>query len=402
MKYIVLIGDGMADWPIEALGNKTPLETANTPNLDFLSQHGHLVEVQTVPPGMSPGSDVAILSIMGYDTKIYYTGRAPLEAASMGLEVPADASVFRCNTVTVKEGVMVDYAADHITTPESTELILAVDEQLSNEDIQFFPGVSYRHLMVIKGDYPELKCTPPHDILGQAAEHHLPSGPGQEVIRKLMHDSIDVWNNHPVNVKREAEGHLPATQIWLWGQGKMPRMNTFKELFQIQSGIVVSAVDLVKGIGKLAKLMVPDIPGLTGYLDTDYQAKVKAALNGLKEMELAVIHVEAPDECGHQGRPDLKVRAIEEFDKNIIGPMLEYARQEGECRLLVLPDHPTPCAIRTHVGEPVPAVMIDFSQPVKTIADERRFTEKYARESSHKLAHGHELMGYFLKGNWKY
>ncbi len=402
MKNIVLIGDGMADWPIPSLGDRTPLEAASTPNLDFLAENGHLVEVHTVPEGMPPGSDVAILSIMGYDPNKWYTGRAPLEAASMGLDVPESASVFRCNTVTVQNGSMVDYAADHITTTESTELIHSVDETLSTSQLKFYPGISYRHLMVIEGDYPELQCTPPHDILGKPIDSYLPQGNGQEIIRELMEKSVSLWKKHPVNIKRQSEGHLPATQIWLWGQGKMPQLESFKNMFQMDTGIIISAVDLVKGIGKLAKLTVPDIPGLTGYLDTDYEAKVSAALEGLKQYEFALIHVEAPDECGHQGRPDLKIRAIEEFDEKVIGPMLEYARSHGECRLMVLPDHPTPCAIRTHAAEPIPAVMIEFSDiSKKSLCSGKRFTEKNARQSEHKIKHGHELMGYFLKGNWK-
>lgn len=400
MKKIVLIGDGMADWPIDTLDGKTPMEVAYTPNMDRLAQKGIQLLCKTVPDGILPGSDVAILSIMGYDPQTHYTGRAPMEAASMGVPVPEDYTVFRCNTVTTKDGFMEDYSAGHITTPESQTIIQDLDKELTAPNYKFFPGVSYRHLLVIQGDYRDLKCTPPHDILNKEIANYLPTGPGQNIIRELMDKSIAICGSHPVNDKRIADGHSPATQIWLWGQGKMPQLESFCEKYDINGGTIISAVDLVKGIGILAKLDVPQVEGLTGYLDTNYANKVKSGLEGLKKNEFLLIHVEAPDECGHQGRPDLKVKAIEDFDCHIVGPILDWAEENGDCDIMVLPDHPTPCAFRTHVSEPVPVLIgsINASQTEKKVST---YCEKTAKESNLFIDHGHDLMGFFMKSSWK-
>ena len=400
MKYIVLVGDGMADWSIPSIGNKTPLQVAKTPHLDSVCAAGNLLRAKTVADGMSPGSDVALLTIMGYNPHQYYTGRAPLEAASMGLKVSPTATIFRCNTVTVENGNMKDYAADHITTPESTALIQSLNQVNLRKDVQFFPGISYRHLMVIEGDFKGLECTPPHDILDKPAEPHLPKGTRQNVIRDIMEESIPLFANHPINLGRIKDKHFPASQIWLWGQGKMPTLPNFCEKNKVNGGTVVSAVDLVKGIGKLAKLDVPEVPGATGYLDTNYAGKIEAGLKGLLKNDFVLIHVEAPDECGHQGRPDLKIQAIEAFDKNIIGPILKYIQTQPGCRLMVLPDHPTPCAIRTHVAEPIPVVVAQYPAKSAGLNQGLRFTEENANQADTLIESGHELMDYFINGTW--
>lgn len=377
MKYIILIGDGMADAPIESLGGKTPLEAANTPNLDRLAGAGRFGLFRTVPDGFSPGSDVANLSVLGYSPAKYYSGRAPLEAASIGVKLGPSDIAFRCNLVTLieKDGstVMGDYSAGHISTEEAREMVLDLDRALSREGVRFYPGTGYRHLMVWGNGSKELKTVPPHDISDKATRPHLPKGEGADKLINLMNLSQDVLRDHPVNARRTAEGKKPATSIWLWGQGSAPAMPTLKERFGV-NGAIISAVDLMKGIGIYAGLDVIRVEGATGYIDTNYKGKAEAALKALETRDLICVHIEAPDEAGHNGNLGHKLQAIEDFDLRIVGPVLEGARRLGPFAVMVLPDHPTPIALKTHTSDPVPFVLFrdgDEGSPVK-------FSEKNA------------------------
>lgn len=404
MKYIVLIGDGIADRPLESLGGKTPLQVARKPNLDYLAKYGKVGLVKTIPAGLPAGSDVANLSILGYDPTRYYTGRAPIEAAAQKIELKDDQTAFRCNLVTVKDNVMVDYSADHISTEEAKELIKAVNEILGDGELTFYPGVSYRHLLVIKGDYSDLQCTPPHDITGKKIDDYLPTGRQQEKIRKLMVESQKILALHPINLLREKNNKKPANMIWLWGQGKKPLLPSFYEKYNLR-GAVISAVDLIKGLGALLGLEVIQVQGATGYLDTNYAGKVSAAISSLveKQYDFVYLHVEAPDEVSHQGDVALKIFAIEEFDRKIVGPILKALEKKIEnrkYRLLVLPDHATPISLRTHADDPVPFVIYspsDSSLSVNFNYSCENFNEIDIRKSNIYLPCGDQLMTIFLK-----
>ena len=384
MKYVILIGDGMADNPMDELDGRTPLEFAHTPNLDALAGTGKFGLFATVPPGYPPGSDVANLSVLGYDPKKYYTGRAPLEAASIGVQLKEGDVAFRCNLVTLveKDGLVVmdDYSAGHISTGEAAELIKTLDRVLAGKGVRLYPGTSYRHLMVWeKGPAGKLTCTPPHDISDKKIDDYLPKGDGAEKLLELMELSQEVLLGHDVNKDRVGAGKKPASSIWLWGQGTAPRMPTIKQRFGVD-GAIISAVDLMKGIGIYAGLEVLKVPGVTGYIDTNYDGKAEYALDVLGRKDFVVVHVEAPDEAGHQGNLEHKIQAIEDFDMKIVGPVLEGLEKFGEYRVLVLPDHPTPLALKTHTSDPVPFAMCTGS----ALASERgsaRFSEKEAGES---------------------
>ena len=396
-KYLVLIGDGMSDWPVESLGGKTPLEAADKPNLDFMARNGAVGMVQVVPTDMYPGSDVSNLSIIGYDPKEVYTGRSPLEAASIGVSLGPDDVAVRCNIVTIEgEGAdseMYDFSGGHITTAEATELLLALKEAAARKGVKFYPGVSYRHLMVWPGGNDSLVTTPPHDIHGKKITEYLPNGEGAELLLELMAISREIFPAHPVNVRRRAEGRKEANSIWLWGQGKAPRMPTFREKFGL-SGAVVAAVDLIKGIGIYAGLEVIDVPGATGYIDTNFRGKAEYALEALKTKDFVLIHVEAPDEAGHNGSVPDKVRSIERIDAEMLGPILELAKS-GELGVLVLPDHPTPVKIRTHAQEPVPFVFYP-APPSMQGASGARYTEAEGRATGLFVETGTRLMGHLL------
>ena len=323
MKYIILIGDGMADAPIDELGGKTPLEYAPTPNMDRLTEIGSLGLFHTVPEGYPPGSDVANLSILGYDPALYYTGRAPLEAASIGVELKPGDIAFRCNFVTLVEDggktIMADYSAGHLSTGRGgRRLIASLDEGLQARGVRFYPGKSYRHLMVWEGGKDALECTPPHDISDRESTPHLPKGDGADFLIELTKTSWDILKDHPVNLKRIEDGKNPATSIWLWGQGKAPSMPTLKERFGL-SGSIISAVDLMNGMGVYAGLNVITVPGATGYIDTNYEGKADYALKSLEDNDFICVHVEAPDEAGHQGDLQAKLKAITDFDARIVG-----------------------------------------------------------------------------------
>ena len=361
MKYVIIHGDGMADWPCEELGGKTPLEAAHKPNMDLIATRGTLGLTLTIPEGMPPGSDVGTMSMMGYDPKRYHTGRAPIEAASMGIAMGPGDVVFRMNLVSLKTDggmtVMNDFTSGHITSEEAARIVADLREQLARDGIEFFNGVSYRHLMMWRNGARTTKLTPPHDITGQSIEGHMPEGEGADRILALMKKSQEILRDHPVNLARRAAGKVEATSAWFWGQGTRPAVPTLKERFGLE-GSVISAVDLVNGVGRLAGLEVITVPGATGFLDTDYAAKGRYGLKSLEHKDFLLLHIEAPDEAGHMGRADLKKEAIERIDELILGPMLEGLSKMGEFRLLLQPDHATPSKIKTHSSEAVPFAII--------------------------------------------
>jgi len=352
-RYAVVVPDGAADSPLEELEGKTPLQYARTPNLDRLARRGRCGTALTIPPGLPAGSDVANLALLGYDPRTYYCGRGPLEAASMGVRLREGEYAFRCNLVSVEGGRLADYSAGHIPTEEARRMIETLDRELGGEGLRFHPGVSYRHLLVIRGDYGETLCTPPHDVVGSPLEEVEPRGPGSPKLRELIRLSREILSGHPVNLERRSNGFRGADSIWPWGQGRTPDMPGLEERFGLR-GAVITAVDLVKGLGILAGLVPLRVPGATGYLDTDYAAKGRRALEALRDFDLVYVHVEAPDEAGHEGLVEEKVRALEEIDRFIVGPLLEEGGAPGGLRLLAVPDHPTPLRVRTHTAGAVP------------------------------------------------
>ena len=398
MKYIVVLGDGMSDEPIAALGGKTPLEYANTPVMDALASGGEMGMVQNVPAGMSPGSEIANLSVMGYDPLTDFTGRSPLEALSVGVEMEPDDVIFRCNVVTLTdeepyaEKIIVDHSSGEISTQEADQLMDAIREAFNDETFQFYTGTSYRHIMVWKkGRISHLE--PPHDHLTQVCGDYLPQ---EEILRSFMEKSFDILNNHPVNVKRAAEGKRKANSLWYWGPGTKPSLGNFTEKTGLK-GAMISAVDLLKGIAVGAGMEICHVEGATGSIDTNYEGKAQAAIDALLKdsCDFAYIHVEAPDEMGHQGELDHKIQAIEDLDSRIIAPIKAAMEAAGEdYRMLVLPDHPTPLRIRTHSPEPVPYVLYDSTCHVKKIT---RYSEAEAKATGIFEPQGHKLMERFLK-----
>jgi 2,3-bisphosphoglycerate-independent phosphoglycerate mutase len=398
----------MADRPHAQLGGKTCLQAAKTPNLDGLATLGEVGMVHTVPEGFPPGSDVANLSVMGYDPRKYYTGRSPLEAASIGVQLSPDDIAFRCNLVTLRiisskssatgggrRAIMEDFSAGHITTQEARLLIEEIDSKIGNDRIRFYPGVSYRHLMVWKGGKDKIECTPPHDIQDKDIQDYLPCGEGDNIIRELMESSLDLLPAHPVNKARQENGKRQANSIWLWGQGRRPTMPTFREKYGLE-GSMISAVDLTKGLGIYAGFDVVNVPGATGWLDTNYVGKAEHALWALKTKDIVYLHVEAPDEAGHTGDLKNKLKAIEDFDEFVVGNIIHGMKQFDEYRILALPDHPTPVDLRTHSADPVPFVIYDNTKertggPVtydETIAD---------RKDALVFKDGYTLMDHFLQ-----
>ncbi|MGZ3510534.1 MAG: cofactor-independent phosphoglycerate mutase [Candidatus Binataceae bacterium] len=394
MKYIIIHGDGMADWPCDELGGKTPLEAANKPNMDLLATRGELGLVATIPAGMPSGSDVGTMTMLGYDPARYHTGRAPIEAASQGIEMAPDDVVFRMNLVSLKPGadgalVMDDFTAGHITTEEAAAIVADLSAQLSDDGIEFHNGVSYRHLMVWHGGPAATRLTPPHDITGKPSGPHLPEGEGAERLRKIMDRAAAILREHPVNRARIAAGKPAATSVWFWGQGRRPAVPTLKERFGVE-GSVISAVDLVNGLGRLAGLERITVPGATGFLDTDYAAKARYGLKSLERHDFLLLHIEAPDEAGHMGRADLKRDAIERIDELIIGPLLRDLPALGDFRLLLMPDHATPCKLKTHSNEPVPFAMLGSSSSKGAVA--RRYTEAEAARTGVAVTDGYRLI----------
>ncbi len=396
MKYAILIGDGMADYPIEKLGGKTILQAARTPAMDYIAAHGKTGLAKTVPDGFPPGSDVANMSILGYDPAIYYSGRAPLEAASMGVALAADDVAFRCNLITIDHGRIKDYSAGHISSEEAEILIKTLDSELSTEELSFYPGISYRHLLVAKKNLGiETKCTPPHDITGKRIEEYLPQGKDGKFFSGLIEASKVVLELHPVNLKRIEGGKNPANSIWVWGQGYAPKFTPFRELYG-KRGAIISAVDLLKGIGIYAGLDVIEVPGATGYLDTNYEGKASAAIEALKTRDLVFVHVEAPDEAGHEGSTDKKLQAVEDFDSRIVAPILQYAEASTEpFTILILPDHPTPISLKTHTRDPIPFAI--YSTDKADQDETETFDEESVKKGSMGLVKASDLIGLLVK-----
>ena len=397
MKYIVLVGDGMADYPVKELEERTPLEAGRTPNMDFIAKHGRLGRVRTIPDEMSPASDVANLSILGYDPQKFYTGRGPLEAANLGVDLEEDDVAFRCNLITASGDTLTDYSAGHISSKEAQIIIKFIDKNLGTNRIKFYPGVSYRHLMLVKRGaeqkLEDLKCKPPHDITGQGISKNLPRGDNAEILIKLMEDSRKVLEKHEINLVRVDLKENPANMIWLWGQGKKPAMPKFIDKYGLQ-GSIISAVDLLKGLGKILGLEVVNVPGATGYYDTDYEAKAKAAIKALKKNDFVFVHVEAPDEAGHNGDLREKITAIERFDQLVVGTILEAFKRKGDFRVLVLPDHATPVAVKTHTAEPVLFGIFGKGIIARGFLN---YSEKEAEKSDLYFNNGYELLEYFIK-----
>ncbi|OGU00812.1 MAG: cofactor-independent phosphoglycerate mutase [Geobacteraceae bacterium GWC2_48_7] len=360
MKIITLLGDGMSDVTYTALGDKSPLQAAATPNMDFMAQHGRVGLAHTVPKGLPPGSDVANLSVFGYDPRNCYTGRSPLEAISMGIPLGPDDVAFRMNLITLKPHgsriYMEDFSAGHISTAEGRELVETLQKELGSAEFEFHPGVGYRHLMVWRGGKDSMKSVPPHDITGKSVLEFFPKGEGSDTLTNLMNHAQLALHNHPINKLREKEGKPVANSIWLWGHGKTPSIPTYQEKFGL-TGAVISAVDLIKGIGICAGFDVVNVEGATGYIDTNYLGKAQAALKALESHDFVYVHVEAPDEASHSGRMDHKIQAIEDFDKLVVGTVMEGIKKFGEYAILCTPDHPTPVHLMTHTSEPVPFVI---------------------------------------------
>ena len=395
MKYVILVGDGLGDYPMTELGGRTPLEVAATVNLDELARRGELGRARTIPPGMEPGSDIANLSIAGYDPARYHTGRAPLEAAALGVDLKPQEVAFRCNLVTLRQAdgqvFMEDYSAGHISSEEAREIIQVLDSALGQEGRRFYPGVSYRHLLVWVAGEASWRTYPPHDWSGQEVGHLMTAAAAP--LWDLVRASWPVLKNYEVNRRRRAAGKKPATSIWLWGQGRPPQLPTLKERFGL-SGAVISAVDLIRGIGKYAGLKPILVPGATGYLDTNYAGKVAAALAALKEKDLVFLHVEAPDEAGHSGELKLKLQAIEDFDAKVVGPLMAGLKDLGEHRVLVLCDHFTPLSLRTHSSEPVPYALYDSRRPEN---HNRPYAEAAAKNTGLLLEQGADLLPRLLE-----
>ncbi len=400
---MVLLGDGMADYPVAELGGKTPLQAARTPHLDRLCQQGKLGLVRTVPPGLPPGSDVANLSIFGYDPALHFTGRAPLEAAAMGVKLGPDDVAFRCNLLTIsrrgEKEFMDDFSAGHISTQEARQIIAGIEKALGSHEFNFYPGVSYRHLLVWRngGRSLSLTTTPPHDITGKPIAEYLPRGEGQEGICGMMEEARQLLQNHPVNEARQKSGKKPANAIWLWGQGKAPSLLPITKRFSLE-GSVISAVDLMKGIGFYAGLEIVNVPGATGYLDTNYAGKAEYALREISKKDFVYVHVEAPDEASHNGNLKDKIQAIEDFDWKIVGPILHGLQAYENFRLLVLPDHPTPLVLKTHSSEPVPFVVFSSEDGGRALKKERFFDELSAQKAGLLIEKGHGLLEKFIEG----
>jgi 2,3-bisphosphoglycerate-independent phosphoglycerate mutase len=393
VKYIVLLCDGLSDHPQESLGGKTPMQAAHKPNLDRLCALGTQGTLMTGVPELPMGSDVGNMAVLGYDPRQYYSGRAPFEARNLGIELKKGEVAFRCNLVHVKDGVMDDYSAGHMNTEDGRELIKMLDKRLGNDKLKFIGGTQYRHITVMKGaGWEGAKCTPPHDITGQPIEEFLPKGTGGKDLRQLMEDSRLLLDGHEVNRERRREGKKTANMIWFWGQGKSVEMPSFDGRFK-KKGAVISAVDLIKGLGRTIGLDVIDVPGATGWLDSNFKGKAEAGLKALKKKDFLFLHLEATDEAGHKGDAAAKVKALELIDEQVLGTLLKGLEGE-DFRLLVSPDHATPLELKTHTLEPVPYFVYDSTAPQEGGS---AYTEANATAAARHLAHGWELMPEFLQ-----
>jgi 2,3-bisphosphoglycerate-independent phosphoglycerate mutase len=401
MKYIVLVGDGMADRPMKELGGKTCLQKARTPHMDRLASEGKPGKVRTIPKGFDPGSDVANLSILGYNPSKYYSGRAPVEAVFRGIKLRPEDVAFRCNLVTLAGGgrradeIMKDYSAGHVTTKEAQLLIRDINKKLGDKNIIFYPGMSYRHLMVWRNGKEKIKCTPPHDITGKKIGAYLPTGEGADLLKILMEQSAEILLSNPVNKNRVKKGLFPANSLWFWGQGRKLSIPVFRDKYNLR-GALISAVDLTKGLGICAGFDIINVKGATGYIDTNYIGKANAALKALNKYDLVYVHVEAPDEAGHNGDVKTKIKAIEDFDARVVGTIMKGLVRFKDYRILLLPDHATPVRLRTHTDEPVPFVIYD-----SRIRHEKKgyaFNESLLRKKKIEVFdRGYKLMDYFIR-----
>ena len=400
MKYLILVGDGMGDHPIAEINDKTPLQYARTPNIDELSKKGTLFAAATVPEGFPPGSDVANMSLLGYDPARYYTGRAPIEAASMGVELAPDETAFRCNLVTLDHDAggpvqMVDFSAGHISSPEAAELIASLQKHCGNDTFHFHPGISYRHLLVVKDPIPPMTTVPPHDYIGKEVTGHWQAYLDIPGWKELVETACTLLADHPVNQKRIDNGKNPANGIWPWGEGKLPSMPTLGHRFGL-TGTMISAVDLLKGLGVCADLSVAQVEGATGYIDTNYRGKAEAAIDALKTQDLVFVHLEGPDEAGHQGRLDHKIQAIEDFDGKIVAPIIAFLReQQEEFRAVITMDHFTPLSLQTHTSTPVPVLLYDSRE--LTPGSNLPFDERILSDESLETITGHTLINKLLQ-----
>jgi 2,3-bisphosphoglycerate-independent phosphoglycerate mutase len=395
MKYAIIIPDGAADEPLKELGGKTPLEAARTPNMDAIAAMGRQGLARTVPEGFESGSDVATMSLLGYDPKIYHTGRAPLEAAAKNIPLSETDWVFRCNLVTVIDGIMKDHSAGGISDAEAQQLIADLSKHLNLKGFQFYTGVSYRNLLVYRGTETfELKTTPPHEIPEQPAADYLPRGKGSEILRTIISESQKLFANHPINLARRKAGRNAATQVWLWGQGKAPNLPKFKERFGVSRGCMITGVDLLRGLAVLLGWDVHAVEGMTSFHDTNYAGQGRETAKMLDKYDLVFSHIEAPDEASHQADWKTKIAAIEHIDQYVVGPVFEKIRTFKDWRILVMPDHPTNIATRKHGYAPSPFVMAGTG--VKNVSP-NPYNEKNAAASGLNLLNGHEVMEYFLR-----
>lgn len=401
MKHIIILGDGMADEPIPELGDKTPMEVANTPTMDWLASHGRVGRLKTVPVGYHPGSEVANMSVLGYDLDKTFEGRGSLEAASIGVPLLEGEMAMRCNLICIENGIIKNHSAGHISNEEAAGLIDFLNEQLADDDIRFYQGVSYRHLLKVKHGDKRIHCTPPHDVPGTPFRDVLirPEAADAQATADLLNGLIlrsqELLENHPVNIKRKAEGKDAANSIWPWSPGYRPRMQTLMERFGVERGVVISAVDLIRGIGVYAGLKLILVEGATGLWNTNYEGKVAAAIAALKDNDFVFLHIEASDEAGHEGDYKLKIKTIENLDSRVCKPILEAVQQMDEpVAIAVLPDHPTPCRIRTHTGDPVPFLICRPDEQADSV---ERFSEHSAQQGSYGLLEGEQFINEFLK-----
>ena len=401
MKYVVVLYDGMADYPVPALDGKTPMMCAKKPNMDYLAQRSEVGLIKTVADGLKPGSDVANMSVMGFDPMKFYTGRSPLEAASIGIDMkPSDVSL-RCNLVTLSEDdkpyeekTIEDYCADDISTEEAEEIIKTIEEELGTDEFKFYSGVSYRHCLIWSNGTTDLgTMTAPHDITGKVITDYLSPAENAKPLIEMMKKSYDILKDHPVNIARKAQGKRPANSIWLWGEGTRPAMQSFEEIFGIK-GSVVSAVDLIKGIGGCAKMEVAEVEGATGYLDTNFEGKANAALDLLERNDLVYIHFEAPDECGHRNEPENKVKAIEMIDSRVLPILFDGLKKYDDYKIMILPDHPTPIVTRTHASDPVPYLIYHKNNEITGVDT---INEETAKTTGNYIDFGPSIMPHFLK-----
>jgi 2,3-bisphosphoglycerate-independent phosphoglycerate mutase len=393
-KYVIVVPDGAADKPLKVFGDKTIFEAAEKPNIDFIAINGRQGLCQTVPPTLQPGSDVAMMAVLGYNPSKYYTGRAPIEAVAQGINVTENDWIFRCNLVTTADGKMVDHSSGHISSEEGKQFIEELNKAFGNEQVKFYPGVGYRHLMIIKGyDFPDLQLHPPHDNIGVDIAKLLPRGKNADILIDLIKKSVKLFKGHKINLLRRDLKKNEASSIWLWGHGKKARMELFEKKYGLK-GAAITAVDLVKGLANLIGFDFIKVEGATGYFDTDYRAKGLAAIEAIKKYDIVLVHVEATDEAGHAGKSDVKKKALEDIDKYIVGPVMTELKKYENWRILVMPDHPTPVSTQGHTGEAVPFAMMGDG-----ISGEVHlpFGEKNAANTGIKIDNGYELMELFLR-----